>query len=47
MFLSADAAPQKENREESTATDWCFKVCCRNSNVFATFPLQLTMYGQP
>jgi hypothetical protein len=26
FFLSADAAQEKEKREESAAAQWCFKV---------------------
>jgi hypothetical protein len=27
LFISADAAQGKENREENAAAHWCFKVC--------------------
>jgi hypothetical protein len=32
LFISADAAQEKEKREESAAAHWCFKVCSPYSN---------------
>jgi hypothetical protein len=34
MFVFADAAKEKEKREESTAARWCFKVCSPFSTTF-------------
>jgi hypothetical protein len=35
LFISADAALEKEKREESAAAHWCFKVCSPNSKMIA------------
>jgi hypothetical protein len=33
LFISADAAKEKEKRKESAAARWCFKVCSPYSNI--------------